>query len=102
MAQATQERQRANAFSAAEKKRLIECVQESSDIIENKQTDKHSKKAKEDAWALVTKQFNEQSTNGNICTVKQLKTLYKNSKREANKHVAEDKVIIDNVPMFSF
>ena len=96
MAQITKERKCGPAFSNAEKIRLMECVREASDVIENKQTDKHSQKAKAEAWTTVATQFNQQGT-GRICTVQQLQTLYKNSKRETKKHIAEDKVNIGNI-----
>lgn len=86
MAQTTQERQRAPAFSAAEKIRLVDCVREDADVIENKHTDMSSKKEKAEAWDRVATLFNQQATGGKICNVNQLKTLYRHQARSQQTH----------------
>lgn len=84
-------RERGKNYTEQEKESLLEIIREYHHVIENKQTDGTTIKLKNDAWEVVTKQFNAMAQTGNRSS-SQLRLLYDCMKKKAKKEKANEKV----------
>lgn len=75
-------------FSATEKMKLIQLIEEKKDIIENKKTDAISAREKEECWINLATQFNSTSIIGHR-EVSSLKTCWDNLKKKSRKYAAD-------------
>jgi len=79
---------------------LLELVEGSKEIIENKCTNAVTTRQKEEAWERVGLQFNALTTDGIQRTDDQLKNCYQNIKKSTKKKISQDKVNLISITGF--
>lgn len=79
-----EKRSRSANFLAKEKLLLVTLAANFKNILENKKTDTVTNQEKEQAWALITTQFNSQCPDNIFRNKESLKRLYENKKKEYN------------------
>ena len=77
-------------FTQLEKETLVELIEERRSIVEGKKNDVTSIKRKEEAWEIITVNFNSR-VGVNKRSDKQLRGLWKNLKSQTRKDVASDR-----------
>lgn len=87
-----QRRQRSSNYTPEEKTILLSLIAKYKDIIENRKTDSCSWKRKEQAWKIITAEFNNLNDN-KYRPIDSLKKCYKNSKKNIRKIVADHKML---------
>lgn len=91
---------RGSNYSAFDKDKLVNIVDQYKDIIENVKTDAATNLMKDKVWETITAEFNATSAAKRTCI--SLRALFKRIKEDAKKHLSTDKVSFNSYDYFKF